>query len=485
MKKYLFIILSAVAAKGMAQNAEFNSIHTNTFVKVVLSPAESSSVKVDGTEEDKAHIKTEIRDGKLVIVNSGKVSKDAKIQVNIKELKELIVTGQGDVHTEGQITGSTTDIKITGAGDAVLDIKAKNINAIVTGAGDLLLKGSADMLDAKVTGAGDLKAAELKTRTALVISTGAGDAKLNVSDTIDAKVSGAGDITFRGDPSGRNVVISGAGSVRQVGENEEEMEIDATIKGNDTTRIRWKGKKLIIIDDRDTVRKKGHHDHSEGHSHDHPKKKDSKPKKNKIWSGLELGVNGYFNTAGTLKEPYTHPYLELDYSKSHVFNFNFLEHSFRLHKNYVMLTTGLGTEFNRYAFRNNYMLVSGTDSLQAIPTTLNFQKNSLKTSYLTAPLMIQFNTNKRVKKSFHLAAGVVAGYNFNTHLKQVYEIEDTKVKSKVYDDFQVNPFKAAATVRLGYSNFNIFATYGLTPLFESGSAPDLYPFTLGVTLVGF
>ena len=43
----------------------------------------------------------------------------------------------------------------------------------------------------------------------------------------------------------------------------------------------------------------------------------------------------------------------------------------------------------------------------------------------------------------------------------------------------------SATVRGGVGWFNLFATYSLTPLFESGRGPELYPFTVGVTLLGF
>ena len=46
-------------------------------------------------------------------------------------------------------------------------------------------------------------------------------------------------------------------------------------------------------------------------------------------------------------------------------------------------------------------------------------------------------------------------------------------------------FRVSLTARAGVGWFNVFATYSLTPLFESGSGPELYPFSVGVTLVGF
>lgn len=454
-----------------AQQAEINRIQSNSIVDIIISQSETSSVEIEGSEKDKAVIKTAINEGKLTITVDGIVDDDAKVKVTMKELKELAVQGIGDVRTEGQITTSDIEIKVSGAGDADLTIAAKNIKATVSGAGDLKLKGKADFLLANVSGAGDLRAAELETKNAVVVSTGAGDAKVNVKDSIDAKISGAGSIVYKGNPVERQVSISGAGSVRQMGDGSEEIEVSATVEGSDTTKIKWKGKKLIIVENKDTT----------AHSNS---SKPSKAKKNRIWAGLELGVNGYMNSSGSLHPPASHDFMELNYRKSLVFNFNFLEHSFRLVNNYVMLTTGLGTEFNRYEFDKNYTLIPGSDSLNAFNANVDFSKNSLKTAYLTAPLMLQFNTNKKVKKSFHFAVGVLGGYNFSTHLKQVYENGGEKYKSKVYDGFNVNPFKASATVRIGYGNFNIFANYGLTPLFDKRAAPDLSPFAVGITLVG-
>lgn len=470
MKKLLFSILLSSSAV-MAQTAPFNSIETKASVQVTVIQSDAISYTIEGSESDKKNIKTEIKDGKLIITNEGEVSDDARVKVNIKDLNYVSVSGTGDLETEGMINTPQIEIRVSGAGDAALNVTSKNVKVQVSGAGDLKLTGTADNFNANVSGAGDLKAADLETKNSFVISTGAGDAKVNVKDTIDAKVSGAGSIIYKGDPAERQVTISGAGSVRQSGDNEEEISIDATITGSDTTRIKWKGKKLIIIENKDSTSTSR-------------KNKSSKPEKKKVWAGLELGVNGYFNSAGTLRTPFTAPFLDLDYKKSYVFNLNFLEHSFRIHRNYVMFTTGMGIQFNRYAFDKNYTLVPGIDTLKGSITGIDFKKNLLKTNYLTAPLLLQFNTSQKAKKSFHLATGVVLGYNFATFSKQVYETGGEKYKIKVHDDYQVNPFKADATVRLGYGNFNVFATYSLNPLFDKQVAPELYPFTLGIRLIG-
>lgn len=469
MKKLLISILLGSPAV-MAQET-FTSVETNSTLTVILTQDSINSYSIDGSGQDKAAINAEIKGQKLIIKNQASSDKDAVIRVKMKDISEVVVSGTGDLKSEGPINSEHLEVTVSGTGDASLNVNSKSLKAQISGTGDLKLKGTADYMTARVSGAGDLHAYDLLTKTSTIVSSGAGDARVNVKDSMNAKVSGAGSIVYKGDPSQREVTISGAGSVRQAGEDGEELTIETSIENNDTTRIKWKGKKLIIIDNKDSSATK-------------QTQKSSKPEKNKVWAGLELGVNGYFNSGGTLRTPVTSPFLELDYKKSYVINFNFLEHSFRLYKNYIMLTTGLGTQFSRYALDKDYTLVPGSDTLKGFLTGINYKKNLLKTNYLTAPLMIQFNTSQKVKKSFHLAAGVVAGYNFSTFSKQVYELGDERYKIKVKDDYQVNPFKLDATVRVGYGKFNVFATYAMTPLFDKQVAPELYPFTLGVKLIG-
>ncbi len=110
----------------------------------------------------------------------------------------------------------------------------------------------------------------------------------------------------------------------------------------------------------------------------------------------------------------------------------------------------------------------------------------MKGTYINVPLLLEFNTNKKAKKSFHFAVGVIAGYRLSSRVKQIYELAGRTYKNKVSDDYNLNPFKYGATVRIGYGKFNVFATYSLSTLFEQNAvAPQLYPFTVGVTLVHF
>jgi hypothetical protein len=96
--------------------------------------------------------------------------------------------------------------------------------------------------------------------------------------------------------------------------------------------------------------------------------------------------------------------------------------------------------------------------------------------------MLEFNTSADSDKSFYLAAGVVGGVRMTSKTKREGEFEGKDFKEKVKGQYNLNPFKLDAAVRLGYNDWGVFANYSLLSLFEEGTTTDLYPLTFGLSL---
>lgn len=201
------------------------------------------------------------------------------------------------------------------------------------------------------------------------------------------------------------------------------------------------------------------------------------------WAGIDFGFTVLMNQAGGTSFP-GESYLKNDVARSQVWNFNILEHKFKIVKEYVGITTGLGFSLNQVSFDNNFVLGASGDSTFAIQDTLiGYDKNKLRATYLTVPLLLEFNTNKDNNKGFYLAAGVVGGLRIASRYKTVHKEGGDKVKSVQKGDYNLNPFKLDATVRLGYGSFGAFASYNMLPLFEKGATVNTaYPLTAGLTL---
>lgn len=213
------------------------------------------------------------------------------------------------------------------------------------------------------------------------------------------------------------------------------------------------------------------------------KKKDQRFNK---FAGVDIGVNGLLSKNQTIRLPENAENFELNYAKSISVGINPFEKYFPIVSEKFGITTGLGFQFNSYDIKRDLVFITTDDTIYGrIDSSRSIEKTRLKTSYLQLPLLLETNLGKSAKKSFHLAAGMLFGYRIGSKIKQIYEQDGREYKIKDRGDLNLQPFRASVTARVGYGNFTIYANYSLTPLFSDGKGPEMYPFTLGVSLLSF
>lgn len=228
------------------------------------------------------------------------------------------------------------------------------------------------------------------------------------------------------------------------------------------------------------------------------------------WAGIDFGWNGYVNSDFNMDFPPSEAYLELNVARSLMVNLNPFELNLNLVNNKFGLTSGLGFQLSNYYFDDNYTLNTDNGSLSAerlynasgglVPMDVN----KLYVSYLTLPIFFEFQTNARHKvNSFHISAGVIGGVKLCSYQKQKLTTYDQTLylgnpgggyyatihpesqKVKYKDSFYLNPFKLDASARIGWSYINLFATYSITSMFQKNKGPEVYPYTVGITLLGW
>lgn len=213
------------------------------------------------------------------------------------------------------------------------------------------------------------------------------------------------------------------------------------------------------------------------------------------WAGLDIGLNYFVDRDGAA--PDGDDFMALDIAKSRFFSINFLELKYEFGTPHFGLLTGAGLEFTSYKFDNNITLDFNSDSTYALTTAPDssgaftyferdgLSKNKLRQIGLRVPLLLEFNTSKIRKRSFHMAFGFIGTLYFDNMYKQKFSSDGERTKVRSKGDFNLSPYRVAATVRFGYGGLNLFAEVGLTELFENNKGPELYPVNLGITLLSF
>jgi len=234
-------------------------------------------------------------------------------------------------------------------------------------------------------------------------------------------------------------------------------------------------------------------------------------KYNGHWAGIDLGWNGYVNTDFNMTFPANEQYLNLKSSRSLTVNINPIELNLNLIKNHFGLTSGLGFSLNNYYLSNSYMLIPDSMTLVAYKVVDQYgnvaamRVNKLFVSWITVPVLFEFQTNPKIKiSSFHVSLGLIGGIRLQSYTKQefrndddmTYYLQDQSGKTiasiyinekyvRTHGQFHLNPFKLDATMRIGWSFLNFWSTYTITPMFQKDQGPELYPWTIGITLLGW
>jgi len=473
----------------------FNSIKVASAFKVELVKGNNNEVEIMGVPEQYLeNVITEVKNNRLSIYAKDRIKADSemKIIVTFIDLEEINISGAATIRNNTPIMFNKMNIKSSGASTIKLDADFTDLIIDVSGASDLKLKGNATSYKLKGSGASSIKNGELFSETVEIDLSGASTAMVYVTKNITGEVSGASDLKIVGNPENSYIQKSGAADVKGVKVSfKTTNNSENAINESDTTRFKWRSNTFLIIGDIDTSFK------TQKHRYNH-------------WAGLDVGINGFLNSSGStdlsnnLEVFNNNPkevtkFMETRLQKSWSVNLNFYEQYIPISKHHVGLVTGLGFEWNNYELRHNVRLTSKGgeyvfDDVNdfnknytwgEIDTLRDYSKNRFKTFFINAPLLFELNTGNNKKKSFHISTGAILGFNLQTKMKYKYKVEGDSKKEKDKQDFNTNPFRVSLTARVGYGRFNVFASYSLTPLFENNKGPELYPFSVGVTLLGF
>lgn len=267
-----------------------------------------------------------------------------------------------------------------------------------------------------------------------------------------------------------------------IAKDSADVEVVITPKKNqDTTIVRVAGMKIIVLNDDNN---KEIVIDEEVDNDDDKDDEEDEDKNVSHWAGIRIGVNGFLHNNG-LPLPPQDQNLELNYGRSVSWDLNLFEHDFKLYKQHVALVTGLGLHFANYTFKSQYATLVNTDPFSySVDSTRILTKNKLKATYITAPLMLGFSTHKDEDEAFRLAFGGQVSWRVGSRLKQEYSMNGETFKPRVRSDFDLTPFLFHATASVGYGPVNVYAKYGLNPLFSSGkTTSDLTPFDVGIQLM--
>lgn len=184
-----------------------------------------------------------------------------------------------------------------------------------------------------------------------------------------------------------------------------------------------------------------------------------------VWSGLPSGIS----TRGWNRD----------------FNIALL-YDFPFQQSHFSFALGLGVSTSNVFFKNYTLNVADSTSSQLHFTSdSKYSKYKIATTYLEIPLEFRFRqVAQNANKGFKLALGAKLGLNTDAHAKGKRVVAGFPEVEKFKTRRFFNPYRVAATARIGWGNFNLYGSYSLTPLFRQNAGLDVHTYSIGICLSG-
>ena len=436
---------------------EFNKIDIGGVFEVYITQSDQHALNIEANAKSLEKITAKVKDNTLFLGMKKMGLKNIKtpvVHIKAKNIEGINAHGAVELETENTIEAENFKLEVSGAADGEIKIKAKNLETLLAGAADLDMEGEVENHTIEVSGAASLDATKLKTKKTDIEVSGAANAEIHASEEVNGNISGMGNIEIKGNPKVKNITTSGLGEV----------------KSSDTAKFSIGNKKFIVIDDEELK------------FEDIKKEKKKKHNFDAHWSGFGLATNWYVDKDFDFDSPEYHKYLELNRSKSIGVDLDLWDKDFNLWNEKFGFSTGIGFSFQNYRFEDTRVLLGNDrDTIYGYikDSSLNADKSKLNLSFLTLPLIFEYQTPLGDEEVF-IGAGAVGGLRIGSKTKIKYS---SGSDIKEHKSFHTNPIYYGAVGYIGWGSISLYGRYGLSTLFEKDEGPELYPFSIGLKLI--
>lgn len=502
--------ITSNTAKEERVVSAFNALSVGETFIIIYSPSDVYSVVVETYANKLAQIKTESNNGVLTIKNNSLRSPGIlNVYITAPYLSEIYLSGASEFYAKDIMPTETLKIEISGAANAEMNINTKHIQIDMHGASELILIGDAELIEADLDGTAILEATDLLALNGTIISRSKANSNINISDTLDITAYESSKVMYAGTP--KKVIKNNMSSLRN---NRSQKTYHINTRDDDynynrrySSRSRYGfGRMNVTVGDRgdSTIVVLGRHQFLVDEYGNARYRKIYRNRFNGHWGGLDIGINGYLTPDHDMDFAAGDEYLDLNLGKSTRIDVNLFEQNLPISKdNHWGFITGIGFEYRNYSFDNNITLVSDEDAIMGYTNSgANTEKNKMTVNYINIPIIFEYQTNAyNERNSFHISAGMVFGLRYASKTKRVFDNKNVDIdlldsnglavrtvnyeknKVKEHNSFHLNPIKIDAMLRFGWGWFNFYATYSVTEMFKKNEGPELYPFSVGMTLL--
>ena len=209
--------------------SNFDRVFLRDYGELVITQGEEESLTIETDRDILPKIKTEVREGRLVIkigghwldklghaLSTSLTRHWIKYRLAVKKLTGLEITGAVSAKAS-EITTDRLALELSGAGQVNIEaLSAEILEVDLPGACTINISGKVGEQRIVMSGAGSYKAPKLESTRASVDLRGAGQATVWAVEELDVAIRGLGSVEYYGSPTVKKSV-SGIGTVTSLG----------------------------------------------------------------------------------------------------------------------------------------------------------------------------------------------------------------------------------------------------------------------------
>lgn len=207
-----------ITTENRTISEKFTGIDVSSAIEVTVEQGDKTEVVVEADDNLLNTIKTEVKNGKLVISNESYVSIRngvRKVSVTMPIIDNLEASSASSITSKNTLKGNQIFIKTSSAGLAKLDIEMEVVTSKSSSGSTIELKGLAMQLDSQASSGSTTKCFKLLTNS--VVADASSGASINVHPIVSlkAEASSGASIKYNKMPKTFQKNSSSGGSIEQ------------------------------------------------------------------------------------------------------------------------------------------------------------------------------------------------------------------------------------------------------------------------------
>ena len=194
---------------------DFNSVKIGQGIELYISQEPKTSLVVKADENLQRIIRTEVRNGVLVISSKRNIkrAKAKRVYLAVENITGIEASSGSSVISEGILRSTVFNMSTSSGARAKIEVDAESVKTNSSSGASLRIQGKANYHNAKASSGASIKSYGLESENVTAKASSGANIDVYATDSLEAKASSGGDIDFKGNPRHVEKRKSSGGSI--------------------------------------------------------------------------------------------------------------------------------------------------------------------------------------------------------------------------------------------------------------------------------